>query len=92
MRCLRSGPPPQSQARPRFSGPLERMGRGAGLRTGTGRVQTPGHVRSPVSFDHLSLPLGAVALRSGDNMLDGRPRDPDLFRDRRGPEPGLECS
>ena len=67
------------------------MGRGAGLRTGTGRVQTPGQVRSPVSFDHLSFPLGAVALRGGDNMLDGRPRDPDLLRDRRGPESGLEC-
>ena len=67
------------------------MGRDAGLRTESGRVQTPGHVRSPVSFNHLSLPLGAVALRGGDNMLDGRPRDPDLFRDRRGPEAGLEC-
>ena len=53
------------------------------------RVQPPGGVCPPVALDHLSLRPAAVALRTGDNMLDGRPGDPDLPRDGRRLEAGL---
>ena len=64
---------------------------------GTQRVSkpvsaSPPYRRPPVSLGHLSLRLAAVALRGGDNMLDGRQRGPDVLRDHRGPEAGLECS
>ena len=42
-----------------------------------------------MSLVHLSGRLATVALRIGDNMLGGRPRDPDLLRDGRRLQAGL---
>ena len=63
----------------------------AGHRGASAGVRTPGHVRPPVAFDHLSFRLAAVALHDGNSMLRSRPRDPELLRDHRRPETGLEC-
>ena len=67
-----------------------RWGACTGHRSGSERVQLPGHACPPLALDHLFLRPAPVALRGVDNMLHRRPRDPELFRDRRGSETGFE--
>ena len=73
---------PKREAPPRFLLTTTPEGARSRLRTGTARIQTPRHVCRPVAMDHLSLRLAALAFGGGDNMLHGRPREPEFARDR----------
>ena len=73
---------PKREAPPRFLLTTTPEGARSRLRTGTARIQPPRHVCRPVAMDHLSLRLAALAFGGGDNMLHGRPREPEFPRDR----------
>lgn len=62
---------------------------GPGFRTASALARSPGCRCLPMAFDHLTLRLAPVALREGNSMLDGRPREPEFPRNGRGPEAGL---
>ena len=81
---------PKREAPPRFLLTTSPEGARARHRTGTARIQSPGHVCRPVAMDHLSLRLAALAFGRGDNMLHGRPREPEFPRDRGWFEAGLK--
>ena len=81
--------PRRRRVAPRFSAiALRRVARPR-HRTAAGRDRSPGFRCLRVASNPLSLRLAPAALRSGDNMLDRRPREPEFPRDRRRPEPGL---
>ena len=81
---------PKREAPPRFLLTASPEGTRSHHSTGTVRIQIPRHVCRPVAMDNLSFRLAALALGGGDNMLNGRPRDPEFPRDRGWVGAGLE--